>query len=119
MENKNKKGDIEKTILLQLILVALVMIMFIFSTAKKVEGRGVRQDIIEAQVAMAIGAGVPGMSFEVFKINANGLISSMKVEGGKVFISMDGLGFTDGHSYFSRYDVEVIDDKNKFLVIIK
>ncbi|MCK4997336.1 hypothetical protein KAS08_03450 [Candidatus Pacearchaeota archaeon] len=115
---KNKRGDVDKSILVQIILVVLVFTMFLGVTAKKIDGRGVRQDIIESQIAMAIEAGVPGMSFEISKINVNGIINKVNIEGGKIFISIDGLSSFEGHSYFSRYDVKVIDEKGKFLVVI-
>jgi hypothetical protein len=116
--NKNKRGDVDKSILVQIILVVLIFAMFMFSTASKIDGRGIRQDVIEAQVSMAIEAGVPGMKFEISKINADGLIDKVRVESGKIFISIDGLNSFDGQTYFSRYDVSVLEETGKFVVVI-
>ena len=117
--NKNKRGDIEKTILVQVILIALVFVMFLLSTAGKIENRGVRQDIIEAQTAMLIGSAIPGMSFEISKINFNGIVDSVRVDGGKIFISIDYLGtYGQGKRYFTPYDVTVLGEKDKFVVKI-
>lgn len=115
---KNKRGEIFNSILVQIILIALIMAMFLMATASKINGRGVRQDILENEIAMLIEAAVPGMSFEISKLNVNGIVNDIKVERGKVFVSVDGLGSLDGRRYFSRYKVKVLEEENKFVVVI-
>ena len=115
---RNKRGEIDHSVLIQIILIGLVLAMFVFSTASKVNNRGVRQDIIESQVAMFIDAGVPGMSFEIYKLNTNGLIGDVNLEKGTILISLDGLSSFRGKPYFSQYDVKVLKEPNKFVVVI-
>ena len=118
MKIKNKRGELAQQVLIQIILIALIMAMFLMATASKINGRGVRQDILENEIAMLIEAAVPGMSFEVSKLNANGRVDYVKAERGKVFVSVDGLGSLNGRSYFSQYEIKVLEEKNKFVVMI-
>jgi hypothetical protein len=86
---------------------------------KKGEGRGVRQDIIESQLAMFIDAAEPGMTFDVFRVNADGLIEDIKVDGNKVYVKIDGLESSSGKSYFTPYSVRVSKEEGKYQVIIE
>ena len=115
----NKKGDSQNTIVIQIILIALIMAMFLLSTAEKINGRGVRQDIIESQLAMFIDAAEQGMTFEIFKLNADGVIDNIKVDSNRIYVSVDGLKSSRGKQYFTPYEVRVKQEDNKFRVIIK
>jgi hypothetical protein len=117
MENKkNKKGSVLNQMIVQIILIALILAMFLLSTAGKINGRGVRQQVLEKEIALLIDSAVPGMSFEISKLNANGIINSVELKRGRVFVSVDGLGPLNGYPYFSAHSVTVSNEENKFMV---
>ena len=117
MENKkNKRGSSLSQTVVQIILVAFILAMFIFVHADKINSRGVRQQVLEKEIALLIDSAVPGMSFGVFKSNANGIIGSVEVRGGSVFVSVDGFSSLNGYPYFSMYSVSVSEEIDKFVV---
>jgi hypothetical protein len=117
-KNFDKRGEIDKSILVQIIFITLIMAMFLSITASKINGRGVRQDILENQIAMLIEAAESGMSFEISELNANGIIDDIRIKEGKVFVYVDGLVSASGQSYFSQYEVKVLKEEDKFRIII-
>ena len=115
---KNKRGSILNQVTIQIILIVFVLGMFLMVTAGKVNGRGVRQQVLEKQTALLIDAADSGMSFEISKLNRNGVVSSVEVRDSSVFIVVDGLGSLKGYPYFSKYDVLVLEEGDKFVVTI-
>ena len=97
-----KKASVSNTILVQVILIAFIMAMFLFANAGKINGRGVKQEIIESQLAMLIEASEPGMTFAIEKLSADGVIDNVKIENGKVYVSVDGFKSVKGKAFFSR-----------------
>jgi hypothetical protein len=111
-----KRGSLLNEIIIHIVLIGIIFALFLFATAGKVNARGVRQQVLERQVALLIDAAVPGMSFEVKKKNLNGVVSSVEVKEGRVFVEVAGLAATRGYPYFSRYSIMVEEDSNKFIV---
>ena len=119
MENKkSKKGSILNNVIIQIILVVIILAMFLMVTGDKVNARGVRQQVLEKEIALLIDSAVPGMSFEIFKLNVNGLVEKVELKNGNVFIAVDGLSSLKGHPYFSKYTVSVFEESDKFVVRI-
>ena len=117
MENiKNKRGSIGKQIIIQIILIVFIFVMFLLVTADKINSRGTRQEVLEKEVALLIDSAVPGMSFEIPKLNVNGMVEKVELRNGNVFVSVDGLAALEGYPYFSRYSVSVSGEPNKFVV---
>jgi cell division protein FtsL len=115
----NKRGtDAERSILMQIIFIAIVLALFMISVGNKINARGVRQDIVENQVATLIEAAVPGFSFEIAKLNSNGVVNDLKLEDGRVYAEVDDLKSVDGRAYFSQYNVELIEEPSKYRVVI-
>jgi len=115
----NKRGDILKQAIIHIILIALILAMFLWTNAGKLNSRGVGQQVIEKEVALLIDSAVPGMSFEIFKLNANGIIEDVKLKNGRIFIRVDGFASVDGYPYFSKYGVGVSEEPDKFVVSLK
>ncbi|MCR4285126.1 MAG: hypothetical protein NUV97_03740 [archaeon] len=115
---RNKRAAILNQIVIQIILIGLVFSVFIMATAGKVNGRGVRQQIIEKQTAILIESGIPGVSFSIEKLQFNGYIEEVNVKEGKVYVNIDGLPSGKGYPFFSPYPVEVIEEENKFVIFI-
>ena len=114
----NKKGDIDRSIIIQIILIVIITIGFLYANASKINGRGVRQNIIESQISMLIEASEPGMSFAIDKLNSNGIISDIKIKDSKVFVTVDGLTSSRGKTFFSIGEVSVRESGNKFLISV-
>ncbi|MCD4771416.1 hypothetical protein K8R30_03290 [archaeon] len=115
----NKKASLLNEVIIHIILIALVLAVFLFATAGRVGGRDVKQQVIEKQIALLIDSAEAGMSFEINKINMNGLVDKVEVRDGKVFVGVEGFGSTKGYPYFSRYSVEVDENESKFIVKVK
>ena len=115
----NKRGGILNQVIIHILLVGLIFAIFFMATAGKVNARGVKQQVLEREVALLIDAGVPGMSFGIRKINLNGAVSKVELREGRVFVSVAGLAGFEGYPYFSRYSVSVVEEEDKFLVEIK
>ena len=92
---------------------------FLFATAGKINARGVKQQVLEKQMALLIDSAVPGMSFEIAKNNVNGIVQKVEVKEGKIFIMVGGLGSFKGYPYFSRYSVSVREEESKFVVSVR
>jgi len=115
----NKKASLLNEIIIHIILIALVLAVFLFATAGKIGGRDVKQQVLEKQIALLIDSAEAGMSFEIYKLNMNGLVDNVEIRNGKVFVSVEGFASTKGYPYFSRYSVEVDSDETKFTVRVK
>ena len=114
-----KQGSLLNRIIIHLVLIGIILALFLFATAGKINARGVRQQVLERQTALLVDAAVPGMSFEIRKKNVNGNVDDVEIKDGKVFISVAGLGSIGGYPYFSEYGVGVEEDDGKFVVKIK
>ena len=113
-----KRATLFNQIIIQIILIAVVFAIFLVATADKINARGVRQQVLEKQTALLIDAAVPGMTFEINKGNVNGVVQGVELKDGKVFVTVEGLGAINGYPYFSRYSVNVVEEEDKFLVVV-
>jgi len=114
----NKKGDLLRQVIVHIILIGVIFGLFLMANAGKINGRGVGQQVVEKEVALLIDSAVPGMSFEIFKLNANGFVEKVKLEKGKIFVQVDGFASVNGYPYFSKYRVSVSEESDKFVVKI-
>jgi len=107
-----------KTII-NLILTGIVFAVFMIALSSSMNSRGVKQQVLEKEIALLVDASVPEMEFWVEKKTFNGVIQKVEVRDGKVFVAIDGLPSLKGYPYFSRYNVLVEDDGDKFKVKIR
>ena len=114
-----KKGNLLNEVIIHIVLIGLILALFLFATAGKVNGRGVRQQVLEKQTALLIDAAVPGMSFEIKKKTPNGVVSGVEVRDGRVFVEVAGLNAFEGYPYFSLYSVGVVEEGSKFIIYVK
>jgi len=115
---ENKRGSMLNQTIVHIILVGIIFAIFFMAVAGQVNGRGVKQQVLEKQLALLIDSAEPGMSFGISKINVNGLVSSVEISQGRVFISVEGFSSLDGYPYFSKYGVSVRDEGDKFVVSV-
>jgi len=115
----NKRGEVFNSILIQIILIGIILVLFLVSVSGKIESRGVKQQVLEKEVALLIDSAVSGMNFEIRKINANGKVNDVKIKDGRIFISVEGLISVDGYPYFSKYGVSVGEFDDKFIVGVR
>ena len=116
---RNKKAGLLNKVIIHLILIGIILALFLFATAGKINARGVKQQVLEKEIALLVDASVPGMSFEIEKDNLNGVVSGVEIRDGRVFVEVEGLNAFEGYPYFSRYSVDVIEKEDKFVVEIK
>jgi hypothetical protein len=114
----NKRGGALNTIVVQIILVGIIFALFFLATADKINQRGVKQQVIEKELALLIDSGVPGMTFELNKKNYNGEVTRLEVNDGRIFVTVAGLRSANGYPYFSKYSVTVREEQDKFVVVI-
>jgi len=114
-----KKASLLNQVVVHIILVGLIFAVFLMATAGKVEGRGVKQQVLEKQTALLIDSAEPGMDFIIYKINSNGVIRDVKIDHGRVWIGIDGFDSYVGYPYFSKYSVSVRAEEGKFVVSVR
>ncbi|NPE29612.1 hypothetical protein HNV12_16955 [Methanococcoides sp. SA1] len=114
----DKRGEMQSHVL-QAIFVALIFIGLLMAVSERVNARDVRQQVLEKQMVLLIDSAEAGMEFGIRKVNVKGLVDNVKVEKGRVFVAVDGLGYSDGYPYFSRHSVSVEEEEDKFVVVIK
>jgi len=103
-------------VIIHIILVALVLGFFVMATADKVNGRGVKQQVLEKQIALLVDSALPGMEFIVWKKNINGVVQNVELDDGKVYVKVEGLRSVKGYPYFTKYSVGVVEEEDKFIV---
>lgn len=113
-----KRGFSVESFALQGIMIVLVFVGLLFAVNERVSARDVRIQVLEKQLALLIDSAEDGFNFSVAKINVNGLVDYVEVKDGKVYASVDGL-YGGGYPYFSRYDVSVVEESDKFVVIVE
>jgi len=116
---RNKRGDLLHQVIIHIILIGLIFAVFFIATAEKVNARGVRQQVLEKQMALLIDSAVPGMRFELNKVNLYGDIENVKIGDGRIYVAVDGLASAKGYPFFTRYSVGVEETENKFVVSVK
>ena len=114
-----KRGEVLNQVLVHIILVGLIFAIFIFATAGRINGRDVKQQVLEKQTALLIDSAEPGMDFIIYKINSNGVIRDVKIDHGRVWIGIDGFDSYVGYPYFSKYSVSVRAEEGKFVVSVR
>jgi len=119
LKMKSKKASIINKVIIHVILVGLIFAIFLTAVAGKINGRDVKQQVLEKQIALLIDSAESGMSFEIIKSNINGFVSDVKIKNGKVFITIDGFSSYKGYPYFSKYSVGVEKFDDKFVVSVK
>ncbi len=105
-------------VLVQIILIGLIFAIFFMAISDKINSRGVRQQVLEKQMALLIDSAVPGMNFTVSRDNLYGIVQKVEVKNGRVFFAVSGLVSLKGYPYFTKYSVSVVEDLDKFVVII-
>ncbi len=116
---KNKRAQILQQTLIHIIIIGLVASIFMFSIFQRIDSRGVRQQLIEKQVALLIDSSISGVVIYIDKINPAGYISSVKINGNKIFIVVDDLVSINGYSFFSLYEVSIKEEDDFFKITIK
>lgn len=105
--------------IVSLIIIGFVVVIFMFGIVKKLDDRGVKQDLAEKQTALSIEASLPNTNIIVYKKNSRMVVDSVKIKDNKIFIDLDGLISLKGTPFFSQNHVLVIEEDNQFRIIIK
>src|SRR3989339_610017 len=119
MRRFGKKGDILSKAVIQIILVGLLFAVFFLALEGRLEARGIKQQVLEKELALLIDASESGFSFEIVKKSLNGLVDGVEVRDGRIYVKVDGLPSSKGYPYFSSNEVFVEEDLDKFVVRVK
>jgi hypothetical protein len=115
----NKNGELMQQLLVEIIVVALVFGLFFLALNYKVQADGVKAQVIEKQTALLIEGGERGMSYNIYKSNRNGVIWKMEIINNKIFAYPGKLQYTEGYPFFTRYDVDLEEKEDRFVISIK
>ena len=99
---------------MHLILIALIFAMFFLAAMYRVNSRGVKQQVLEKQLALLIDAAEPETKITVQKLYLNGRINRLELREGRIFVYVDGQGFSKGYPYFSKHNVWLDYDENSY-----
>ena len=116
---EGKRGELLNKVIIRLILIGIIFALFLFATAGKINARGVKQQVLEKEIALLIDSAVPGMEFEISKENLNGYVSDIEFSRGRVYVAVDELGSLKGQPYFTKYSVSVVEEADKFMVSVR
>jgi len=114
-----KRASILHKSIIHLILIGILFFVFFSAMGSKLESRGVKQQVLEKEIALLIGASEVGMSFEIPRANNNGYVENIEIRDGRIFVGVDGFPSVKGYPYFSRYSVNIESDEIKFIVRIE
>ena len=114
----NRRASVLHIVLIHIAIVAMLFVFFFFAMESKLGSRGVKQQVLEKELALLIGASEKGFSFEVKKENVNGVVDSVEVRDSRIFVSVDGLPSIEGYLYYSSFEVEVEEREESFLIRI-
>ena len=115
----NKKADISQQNIILVIIIGLVFILFITGMAQRGDARGVKQEVLEKQIALFIDSADMDVNFTLRRQNANGYIDDIRVEDNRVYVIVEGLKSLSGYPYFSSSEVEVHDGVDEFVLEVK
>ncbi len=114
-----KRGDIVYQTITHLILITLIFAIFFLAATSKVTSKVVKQQVLEKQTALLIDAADKGMTFIIDKTYLEGgTIGNIELKQGRVFVYIAGQGFSKGYPYFSRYDVSLVKEEDRYLIKI-
>ncbi len=112
----NNRGSVLIEVVIHIILIALVLAGFLFAVSGRVNGRDLKQQILEKQMALLIDSSDAGMTFTINSLNINGLVDSVSVRDSRIFIGVDGFPSVRGYPYFSKHIVSVRKTKGEFII---
>jgi len=104
---------------IHIILIGLLFGLFFSATSGKVDSKLVKQQVLEKQIALLIDSADVGMTFGLFKNNLNGHIDKIELKQGRIFVYIEGIEISKGYPYFSKYEVFLDEDENKFYIRIE
>ena len=116
---KSKRANILNQVVIHIILVGIIFAIFFMGVAGQVNGRDVKQQVLEKQLALLIDSAEPEMNFDILKMNVNGLVSRIDIRDGRVFVFVDGFPSFDGYPYFSKHGVSVEELEDRFRVSVR
>ena len=114
MKYRNKKAEMLQQVLIHIILIALIFGLFFMAIVGRTDSRGVKQQVVEKQLAILVDSASVGMTFSIWKENPSGNIEDVRVSDGKIYVDLPGLKSEDGYPFFSLYKIRVYDDEDKF-----
>jgi hypothetical protein len=109
-----KSGEIAQQNIILVIIIALVFVLFITGIAQRGDARGVKQEVLEKQIALFIDSAESGINLSLRRQNINGHIDDIRVKDGRVYVSVEGLSSAFGYPYFSSFRVRVYDRPDGF-----
>ena len=119
MENKKANMSLMHEIIIHVVMIALIFGLFFIAGIGSVDSRDVKQQVLEKQLALAIESAIPGTIIEIDKKTSRGEINKIDIRNGRIYVMIDDFASVDGYMFFSRHDVFVEDDKNKFYIHIE
>ena len=114
-----KRGEILNQVLVHIVLIGLIFAIFIMATAGRINGRDVKQQVLEKELALLIDSAEAGMDFGIQKVMINGKINNIEIKEGRVFVGVENLGSFKGYPYFSKYSVSVREEGSKFIISVR
>ena len=113
-----KRGEVLNQVVVHIVLIGILFAVFVMATAGRINGRDVKQQILEKEIALLIDSAEAGMEFGIERVMINGVVNNIEIKEGRVFVVVEGLGSFKGYPYFSQYSVSVREEGNKFIISV-
>ncbi len=114
-----KRGSLIQSMIMQVIIIGVLFALFLVFTSQKINSNGVKQQVLEKELALLIDSARPGMEFIVEKQNPSGVVQDVRLNGDKIFVDVGTLKSFSGYPYFSLYSVQVIEEEFIFRVVVE
>ncbi len=119
MKKWNKTAGISQQNVILIIIIGLVFALFVIGMAQRADSRGIKQEVLEKQIALFVDSVDSGVNFTLRKQNINGYIDDIRVENNRVYVAVEGLASLNGYPYFSSLGVKVHEGVNEFVLEVK
>jgi hypothetical protein len=114
----NKRGNIIHKTTVQLIISALVIVLFLMVLMGRGTSDEIKRELIQKELAILIGAAEPGTTIELNKYNVNGEIKDIRIEENKIFVDIDNIKSSKGYPIFHEGKITLEKQQNRYLIKI-
>jgi len=115
----SKRGSLIQSMIMQIIIIGILFALFFLFTSQKINSNGVKQQVLEKELALLVDSARPGMEFIVEKQNPSGIVQDVRLHNGKIFVDVGTLKSFSGYPYFSLYSVRVVEEEFIFRVVVE
>lgn len=114
--DKRAASDLVGKMVIQLLFALFVFAMFFSYASYKVNSKTVNQQILDKQLSLFVDSAEKGTEMWISKQQEKFYVSKIEVKDGRIFSFVEGIGFSRGYPYISKYNLNVQDSGDKLIL---